>query len=77
MLSGLGSIAGAGIMAASDPSLKSDVELIDVRPDGLGVYRYTIFGRPEVGVMADEVAIHRPDALGPFVGYHTVNYGAL
>lgn len=76
LLGGLGSIGGAAIMA-SDPSLKSNVELIGVRDDGLGVYRYIIFGREEIGVMADEVAIHRPDALGPFVGYTTVNYGVL
>lgn len=83
----LGGIVGAGLQGwasggfkMSDRRLKTDVQLLSVRPDGLGLYSYRyIWGGPEiVGVMADEVAALRPDALGPEVaGFRTVNYGAL
>ena len=83
---GLGRIAqiagGVGKIAGlfSDRRLKDDVELIGRLEDGLGVYRYRYKweDEPRVGVMADEVAELRPEALGPIVeGYATVNYGAL
>ena len=67
-------------VAASDPRLKENVELIDMKPDGLGVYRYNYTGDDEVkvGVMADEVARLRPEALGPVVaGFLTVDYSKL
>ncbi len=64
----------------SDPRLKTDIEKIGERSDGLGLYSFRYKGTDQwaVGVMADEVALLRPDALGPtFAGYATVNYGAL
>lgn len=70
---------GTGV-AASDPRLKEDVELIDLKPDGLGVYRYRYEGEEDVrvGVMADEVAVLRPEALGPVIaGFLTVDYSKL
>lgn len=82
--------AAAGAYAASDPALKHNVERLGSRPDGLGVYVFDYIDPPSdeiaafmpsgrhVGVMADEVAILRPDALGPVIdGYQTVNYGVL
>lgn len=83
MLSGLGSLGGAGMsfipgFGLSDRRLKTNIQLIGTRSDGLNLYSFDLFGQPSVGVMADEVAIHRPDALGPIVrGYSTVNYGVL
>ena len=76
-LSGLGSLGAAAIM--SDRRLKTNIVKIGERPDGLGVYSYDYtWGTPAIGVMADEVAALRPDALGPVIGgYQTVNYGAL
>ena len=77
-LSGLASLGSAAILA-SDRRLKTNISLIGQRPDGLNLYSYDyIWGQPAVGVMADEVAALRPEALGPVVGgYATVNYGAL
>jgi hypothetical protein len=79
----LGTIASTvGGLASifSDPRLKTDVRKLGTRPDGLGVYSYRYLGslRRVIGVMANEVAKLRPDALGPTVqGFATVNYGAL
>lgn len=77
-LSGLASLGSAAILA-SDRRLKTNISLIGQRPDGLNLYSYDyIWRQPAVGVMADEVAVLRPEALGPVVGgYATVNYGAL
>lgn len=75
-------VAGTGLQAASmmsDRRMKRDISLVRRLRDGLGVYRWTyLTGEPSEGVMADEVAVKRPWALGPVVGgYQTVNYGAL
>jgi len=75
-LQALGS-AGQGTLNFSDRRLKSDVERIGDY-GRIGLYRYRIFGNEETGVMADEVAQHYPEALGPEVGgYATVNYDKL
>ena len=54
-LGDLASLGAAGITAWSDRRLKSDIVLIGKTPGGLNLYEYTIFGRRERGVMADEV----------------------
>jgi hypothetical protein len=79
--------SAAGAFAASDRRLKTAIEKIGQLIDGLGIYRWTYrddmgVSLPKgqhVGVMADEVAILRPWALGPLLNgeYATVNYGAL
>jgi len=79
ILGGLTSLGGAAIIA-SDRRLKRNIELLSIRPDGLGVYSYNMLwsDEPQIGVMADEVAAFRPEALGPRLGgFATVNYGAL
>jgi hypothetical protein len=74
---------GTALQAAalfSDRRLKVNVRRVGTRDDGLGVYdyRYAWGGPVHRGVMADEVARVRPDALGPIAaGYRTVNYEAL
>lgn len=61
----------------SDRRLKSGIERIGDY-GRIGLYRYRIFGNEETGVMADEVAQHYPEALGPQVGgFATVNYDKL
>jgi len=74
-------LAAAQLAAmASDRRLKTNVERVGELPDGLSLYAYDyVWGGPrQVGVMADEVAALRPDALGPIIfGFATVNYGAL
>lgn len=75
---GLGGLGlGVGAMM-SDRRLKSDVVRIGTHPSGVGFYEYTLFGRRERGVMADEVRAVHPQAavLGPH-GYWMVNYALL
>ena len=91
---GLGKAIGLGLniasmFAGSDVRLKTNIEKIGEYPDGLGMYEWDylpIEGRiaaflPEGrqrGVMAHEVAVLRPDALGPVIdGYATVDYSML
>lgn len=85
---GLGGLLGSALAIGSkfipsDPRLKKDVEKIGEREDGLGIYEYRYIWEDDTaekttGVMADEVARLRPDALGPSIfGYATVNYGRL
>ena len=79
LLGGLASLGGAAIMA-SDRRLKKNIQLLGIRQDGLGIYSYEYLwaDKPSIGVMADEVVLMRPEALGPSIaGYATVNYGAL
>lgn len=76
---GLSTAASAATLF-SDRRLKVSVERVDSFEDGLGLYEYnyTWGGDRQRGVMADEVALLRPWALGPVIeGYATVNYGAL
>jgi hypothetical protein len=64
----------------SDRSAKENIKKIGEMDDGLGVYEFNYIGKSETktGVMADEVEVLRPWALGPVVqGYKTVDYGAL
>ena len=88
-----GAAAAAGSMATgfSDRRLKDNIVCLNVLPDGLKVYAYTYrqelafdqgLDLPlgfQIGVMADEVALLRPHALGPVSdgGYASVNYAAL
>lgn len=53
-LTNLGSAAALGYFAFSDRRLKTNIRRVGVTPGGQPVYRYTIFGRDEIGVMADE-----------------------
>lgn len=71
---------GGVLSIFSDRRLKRDITLLDVLPDGLGVYAFRMFDEAitRIGVMADEVAKFRPWALGPKVGgFATVKYGEL
>ena len=61
----------------SDRRLKSNVEEIGKLKDGQKLYRYTMAdGRTHIGLMADEVEKHHPDAVGLAGGYKTVDYHA-
>jgi hypothetical protein len=74
----LGSIFGGA--AASDRRLKKNIQKIGQLSNGLNIYRFDyIDGRgPYIGVMADEVAVIQPEALGPVVdGYNTVYYDKI
>lgn len=76
----IGGIIGGVLSIFSDPRLKTDVVPLGMRNDGLGIYAYNYkWGGPmQIGVMADEVDLLRPDAAGPkFLGFGTVYYERL
>lgn len=65
----------------SDPDLKEDPEVIGHTKDGQKIYRYRLInpdtgelGPVQIGLMADEVEDRRPDAIGDYKGYKTVDY---
>jgi len=81
----IGSLAGSAATAfGSDRRLKRDIKHIGRLKNGLNVYGWTysgpyLDGVKSIGVMADEVAVLRPDALGPLIDgeYMTVDYAKL
>lgn len=78
MMSGLGSMASLGMMFMSDIRLKSDIVPVGRHPIGVGIYEYTINGKREQGVMAQELLRVRPDLVHVHPsGYLMVNYGGL
>lgn len=76
---GLGDIAqaGLGFLMFSDRRLKSAIKRIGTTEGGLPLYRYSIFGRTEIGVMADEVAKVIPEAVTRVMGFDMVDYGMV
>jgi hypothetical protein len=78
--SGLGRAIGTALVVGSDRRLKKDIKLIGRTDEGLNVYefRYIDGSGPYIGVMAQEVAEMKPEALGPTVnGYMTVDYSKI
>ena len=74
-LMGLAGSVAPYAFALSDRRLKSNIRRIGSTPAGQPVYSYTIFGRQEVGVMADEspsIAVHRHPS-----GYLMVDYSRI
>jgi len=69
---------GLPLMMASDRRLKSDIVRVGTTVRDLPLYEYTIFGKRQRGVMADEVEQVLPDAvhLDPS-GYKMVDYARL
>ena len=75
LMNGLFGLGSAYLM--SDRRLKSNVVKVG-EYHGHNVYEYDIFGRHEIGVMAQEVMRTRPDAVAVHPsGFLMVNYGAL
>jgi hypothetical protein len=74
---------GAGItkptFSFSDQRLKKNVARLGTRSDGLGVYEFEYIwgGGRQIGLMAQEVAILYPEAVGESGGYMTVDYGKV
>ena len=66
---------------SSDARLKRDITLVGRLDDGLGLYRYRYLWSDTVyvGVMAQEVALVRPDAIvrDTLDDYLSVDYGRL
>ena len=63
----------------SDQRLKKNVVRLGTRSDGLGVYGFDYIwgGGRQIGLMAQEVAILYPEAVGESGGYMTVDYGKV
>ena len=79
---GISGLIGQGIsaIAASDKRLKKNIFKVGTTKDGLSIYQYRYIDNsgPYIGVMAQEVAKKKPEALGPVVdGYMTVDYGKI
>ena len=69
---------GGSAVRASDIRLKSNIKRLGTHKSGLGIYEYDIFGRHEVGVMAQEALVLRPDVvLHHPAGFLMVDYGRL
>lgn len=65
-------------MAASDRRLKSHIRRVGTHRLGIGIYEYVIGGQQARGVMADEVAQVKPEAVARRAdGYWMVNYDLL
>lgn len=88
MLGGIGgSLGGWGLLEEgaalagmfSDVRLKTDIEKVGKTDSGLGVYTYKYVGddTTRMGVMAQEVAQVKPEAVGKAAGFLTVDYGKL
>jgi hypothetical protein len=75
------SYSAPSVFLVSDARLKRDITLVGRRDDGLGLYsyRYLWSDTVYVGVMAQEVALIRPDAVvrGALDDYLRVDYSRL
>lgn len=77
-LFGLAGTIGTAGLKYSDRRLKTDVEKVGTLDNGLPVYSYRYKGSdaPEIGVMAQDVRKHNPDAVHRQPsGYDAVDYG--
>lgn len=76
----LGAAAKVGSAALmSDMRLKTNIKRIGTHDKlGIGIYSYIKFGKPEIGVMAQELEKVRPDAVHLHEsGYKMIDVGAL
>ncbi len=64
-LFGLGSTLASGLFTLSDRRAKTNIERIGKTRDGMGIYKYKYRGSPktEIGLLAQEVADKRPEAV--------------
>ena len=76
--------AGAAVYQGSDERIKENIEEVGVdQRTALTLYEFNYkegFGDPNIryrGVMAQEVELSYPDAVGEFNGYKTVHYAML
>ena len=82
-LLGAGASIGSAAITKSDARIKDITGVAGNTPDGLPLVNYTLkadpSNTPQTGVIAQDVARLRPDALGPTApdGTMSVNYGKL
>lgn len=82
LLGGTGAFGSEGWLTGllSDERLKEDIKRVGKTDDGLPIYtyRYKTGGPPMMGVMAQDVAEKKPEAVGVTPsGYLAVDYGAI
>jgi hypothetical protein len=60
----------------SDERLKENIKKIGETNDGQNIYKYNYKGEPrtQIGLLAQDVEKHHPDAVGKQQGYKTVDY---
>ena len=79
VIGGLLGAAGNAKALFSDERLKTNIRRVGQLDNGLGVYAYSYkddpFERTHIGVMAQEAEKVRPEAIGNYHGYKTVDYG--
>lgn len=76
---GTGALSGSTTQTnqmLSDKRLKENVKPVGKTFDGQTIYSYNFKGEPqtEIGLIAQEVQKHHPEAVGLAGGYRTVNY---
>lgn len=76
---GTGALSGSTTQTnqmLSDKRLKENIKPIGKTFDGQTIYSYNFKGEPqtEIGLIAQEVQKHHPEAVGLAGGYRTVNY---
>ena len=75
IMGGLFGTGAAAVYKYSDRRLKTDIARIGTAENGLPIYFYRIDGKPEIGLMSDEVKAVRPDAVRLMDnGYEAVDY---
>jgi hypothetical protein len=75
----LGQLGTAAAIYFSDARLKDDIAPIGRTAGGVNIYSYTIFGRKEIGVLAQELALVQPEAVSvdPASGFYVVDYSKV
>lgn len=76
---GTGALSGSTTQtnqSLSDKRLKENIKPVGKTFDGQTIYSYNFKGHPqtEIGLIAQEVEKHHPEAVGLAGGYRTVNY---
>src|SRR4030067_362544 len=73
---GLGKLGLTAASMFSDRRVKDDIEKVGRLGNGLPVYRFRYKGSPtvQIGLMAQDVELVKPEAVGEWRGIKTVNY---
>ncbi len=79
LFSGAGAAGGFGKLFASDRRLKRDIQPVRAKLGGFQLYSYRYLGSDNLsfGVMADEVASAKPEAVADLNGFKAVRYDML
>jgi hypothetical protein len=86
LLGAAGSLGGAALgnpalakIMFSDARLKTNIKRIGTHDRlGIGIYSYVKFGRPEIGVLAQELEMVKPEAVATHAsGFKMIDVGAL